>query len=54
MPANAQKVIEILRAELHTVEERCDGYRNELRDAISDIIIAEQQHRVKGTNSTLR
>lgn len=50
MPANDRKVVEIILEEVQHVEERCDGYRMVLADALADIITAERQHRVKGTN----
>lgn len=50
MPANEQKVIQIILEEIRTAEDRCEGYREELMEAVSDIITSERQHRVKGTN----
>ncbi len=50
MPANDQKVIQIILEEMSTVEERCDGYREVLTEAVADIITSERQHRVKGSN----
>ena len=50
MPTNDQKVIQIIFEEMSTVEERCEGYREVLTEAVADIITAERQHRVKGTN----
>ena len=50
MPANDRKLIQIIFEEMTTVEERCEGYREALTEAVTDIITAERQHRVKGTN----
>lgn len=50
MPANDQKVIQIILEEMNAVEDRCEGYRDMLTDALTDIIASERQHRVKGTN----
>ncbi len=50
MPANDQKVIQIILEEMEGIEKRCPGYRDALIDAVADIIKAERQHRVKGTN----
>ncbi len=50
MPANERKVAEIIFAEIDAVEERCPGYREELKDAASDVITAERQNRVNRTN----
>lgn len=50
MPLNERKIIGIILDECKTIEERCDGYREELVEAITDIITAERQHRLQGTN----
>lgn len=50
MPLNDQKVISIIIDECRTIEERCDGYREEIVEVIADIISAERLHRVQGTN----
>ena len=50
MPANDQKIVEIIFSEIESVEERCSSYRDELRDAVADIIAAERSHRVARTN----
>ena len=50
MPANDQKVIQIILEEMGTVEDRCEGYREALTEAVTDIIASERLHRVKGTN----
>jgi hypothetical protein len=50
MPLNERKIISIILDECKTVEERCEGYREELVEVITDIIATERQHRVQGTN----
>ena len=50
MPLNERKIINIILDECKSVEERCEGYRDELIEVISDIITTERQHRVQGTN----
>ncbi len=50
MPLNERKIITIILDECQTIEERCDGYREELVEVVTDIITAERQHRVQGTN----
>ena len=50
MPLNEQKIIKIILEECKSIEERCDGYQEVLVEAISEIITAERQHRVQGTN----
>ena len=50
MPANERKVIEIIMEEVGELDERCQGYRSVLREAIADILSAERVHRVKHGN----
>ena len=50
MPLNERKIISIILNECNAVEERCRGYREALVEAVTDIITAERQHRVQGTN----
>lgn len=50
MPLNERKIISIILEECKTIEDRCEGYREELVEVITDIIAAERQHRVQGTN----
>lgn len=50
MPLNERKIITIILEECKTVEERCDGYQEELVNIVTDIIATERQHRVQGTN----
>lgn len=50
MPLNEGKVISIILEECKKIEERCKGYSEELVEVLTDIIAAERQHRVQGTN----
>ena len=50
MPLNDRKIITIILNECKTIEERCTGYKEELVEVITEIITAERQHRVQGTN----
>lgn len=50
MPLNERKVIDIIFDECNSIEERCDGYKEELVETITDIIVFEKQHRIQGTN----
>ena len=50
MPLNERKIISIILGECEFVEERCRGYKEELVKTITEIITAERQHRVRGTN----
>ena len=50
MPLNERKIINILLDECKTIEDRCKGYQEEIVELISEIITAERQHRIQGTN----
>ena len=50
MPLNDRKIINIIFNECKSIEERCDGYKEELLEVITEIITAERQHRVQGTH----
>ena len=50
MPLNDRKIITIILDECESIQERCDGYREELVETITEIIALERQHRVQGTN----
>jgi hypothetical protein len=50
MPLNDRKIIQIILDECRQVPERCEGYRDEVIEVISDIVDYERQHRVQPTN----
>lgn len=50
MPLNDRKIISIILEQCREIEERCEGYREEIVSVISDIVEYERQHRVQGTN----
>lgn len=50
MPLNDRKTISIILEECAGVEERCEGYRKELIEVISEILDYERGHRVSATN----
>ena len=50
MPANQRKVVDIILQEVHTMDERCEGYHDMLTDTVVEILVAENQHRVRGTH----
>ena len=50
MPLNDRKIISIILDQCARIEERCDGYREEITDVISDILQYERGHRVSATN----
>lgn len=50
MPLNDRRIISIILEQCEEVEERCEGYRNEIVNVISDILEYERTHRVSATN----
>lgn len=50
MPLNDKKVISIILEQCNKIEERCEGYREEIIEVISDILKYERSHRVSATN----
>ena len=50
MPLNELKIITIILDECESIEERCNGYREELVETITEILALERQHRVQPTN----
>ena len=50
MPLNERKIITIILDECKNIEERCDGYKEEMIEVISDILQYERAHRVSRTD----
>jgi hypothetical protein len=50
MPLNDKKIISIILEQCSGIEERCDGYREEIIEVISEILEYERGHRVSATN----
>lgn len=50
MPLNDRKIISIILEQCSGIEERCDGYSEEIIEVISEILEYERGHRVSATN----
>ena len=50
MGVNRKIVINTIMQECKRIEERCNGYREEILDTVSDIINEERLHAIAGTN----
>ena len=50
MSFNAEKMANLISNECASIEERCDGYRKKVLDAIIEILKAEKEHKVQRTN----
>lgn len=54
MPYKDEKVIGILLEQAAVAEDRCDGYRDELAEAVADIMTEERQNKFSRTNIAVR
>lgn len=45
-----EKIVHVLLDEALNVEERCDGYRDELTEAMAEIVQKERAHLFQRTN----
>ncbi|PZU58174.1 MULTISPECIES: hypothetical protein [unclassified Sphingomonas] len=45
-----EKIVTIIMEQLGSVEERCPGYRDEVQQALAEILQAERQHQFARTN----
>ena len=50
MPLNDKKIISVILEQCIRIEERCDGYRKEIIEVISEILECERSHRISATN----
>ena len=50
MSFNAEKMANIIRSECNSIEERCNGYKKKVIDAIIEILKAEKEHKGQRTN----
>ena len=50
MPLNDKKIISIILEECAEMEERCEGYRDEIIEVIAEILEYERGHRISATN----
>ncbi len=50
MPLNDKKIISIILEQCGEIDERCKGYREEVIEVISEILVYEREHRVSATN----
>ena len=49
MPIENARIMEIVLEEVETIEDRCLGYKEEIKETLSEIIYAEYQHRQQKT-----
>lgn len=48
------KVIGILLEQSSAIDERCEGYRDELKEAVADIIMLERRHKFAKINIAIQ
>lgn len=49
MSFKGEKMVKLILNESESIEERRDGYRKKVLDAIVEILNAEKEHKVQGT-----
>ena len=49
MSFKKEKMVRLILNEFESIEERCDGYKKKLLDAIVEILDAEREHKVQRT-----
>jgi hypothetical protein len=49
-----ERVIDILLEQADAIEERCPGYREELKDAVADIVAEERKNKFARTNVAVK
>jgi len=49
-----ERVVDILLEQADAIEERVPGYREELREAVADIIMQERQNKFAKTNVAIK
>lgn len=54
MPQEKNKVVQILIEESVNIEERCDGYREELIQTVGDILQYERDHQNSGNGTQIQ
>ena len=50
MPVNNKKIISIILEQCDSVEERCEGYREEIAQVVAEILEYERNHRESRTD----
>ena len=54
MAYNDKKIIQVLLGELSGVPQRCEGYHNELRHLLGDVLLFEHEHAISKTSVVKR
>lgn len=50
MPLNDRRIIQIIMEQCGELEERCDGYTEEITEVVAEILAREREHRVSATS----
>ena len=50
MAINDEKILNILNLHVDDLDEKCDGYKDKIRDLVKNIIRLETEHAVSKTN----
>ena len=50
MAFNKEKILSILDDQIDQLDERCDGYKDEMRNLVNNVVRVETEHSVSRTN----
>ena len=50
MAFNKEKILHILNDHIDELEEKCDGYKEEMRKLVNNVIRVETEHSIAKTN----
>lgn len=50
MAYNDRKILGVLKDEIGNVPDRCEGYRDDLKHLIGDVLILEHEHAISKIN----
>lgn len=50
MPLNQKMIVSIIIEQMKDIDERCAGYRENILDAVTDILLLERQDRISHSN----
>jgi hypothetical protein len=50
MSLNRKMIAKIIIEQVNQIDERCSGYRDNISDAVTDILLLERQDKISHTN----
>ena len=50
MPVNDQRVVQIILENIREIENRYDGYLDDMKELIANVMVLEMEHQIQKTN----